>query len=484
MRLSPHQKFIGLALALGVGFVVWSVATTRTWYDEVVHTLTARCLAQQGVVGYPGAFPKGDCVPLSPQVTVGPALHVPTALLLHAGGDFWKMARDVTAAFAVGLLCVLAALVFRTQGPGRAGWAMLVVVGSLQFVTFGAQYVGEVPLLFYLLLGLLAQSFALQAGRIRWGPVVLAALAWNAAILTKEYALVPVGWAVFVGFVLAVRARSPWRWVLLVQGMLLPVGLLLWYGVQAGSWAELHAFWGLRQAELPKFFQPELSASLGFLVGKPVILFGTLAVFIKAYFQREAFTQFCAIWHGSGLLFFLLGVGWDRFGLLLLPVSALFLADWLRAAWVKLGAWHVRYRAGKRTALVLVLLVLAWQKTPVVLVKNTVAPPNAGERAVGNALAQAGFTQAFTYDPAVVPFLPPTVTCRLAPLPPRMRTHLRPLVLQSGEVFIAGPYAFTEYPSGWRTQPLRQIWEVFPGQPDKHYALYLSERSSAAPAKL
>ncbi|MBV9358736.1 MAG: hypothetical protein JO023_24780, partial [Chloroflexi bacterium] len=205
------------------------------WYDEGVNLQAARNLADG--VGY-GLSYGGTFAYFDPQLTTGPTLIAPVALVFRvAGGAGVDQARLVVAGYTLlaGLgLFWLTSLVAGWWAAALAVFA-LTAVGDYVGVAEGRAVVGELPALAYLFLGLAALVAASRRSR----PVpftVVSGLLLGLAIVTKAQLASVVAAVIGLWLLarLARRARVPrvdGRWptseLLVLLGVLV-VPLIAW----------------------------------------------------------------------------------------------------------------------------------------------------------------------------------------------------------------------------------------------------------------
>ena len=219
--------------AIGLGL---SAALMPPWYDDACHWLVARTLAHTGETAFPLVSDMTHTDPDSRFVTVGPAVNYPVAGWMAVFGDDFRTVRILMSGLAVGVLVALFMLARAVLHSAKAVWAVILLSGSVPFMTFGSQLLGEGPMLLYLLLGLWA---LLRNSEIRWCDALLAALAFNLAILSKEYIALPLGLTVLFGFVHALVKHEESWYKYLAIGLLLPIGVALHYNLRFDSWMTL-----------------------------------------------------------------------------------------------------------------------------------------------------------------------------------------------------------------------------------------------------
>lgn len=468
--MSLNQKY---ALLFGVFGCLLVIAALYApiWYDDAGHYIVIRELIGEGVACYPVELNRGECDPNSPFITMGPALNYPLGSWMRILGTSMLAGRSLMVLLSLQSLLAFLLLARRLVQPAKAFWAVALVIGNIQLVTYGAEILGEVPMLGWLFLGL---AFQLRwwANR-RTGALVLATLAYLLAILTKEYIAAPLalGMAGWITMAWLTRQRAQ-AFGLLAQGLAITLALLAYHWVQAGSWEALVAWFRDRGSYGAEFLRFDLLESFRFLLFKPLIALGTLALFTKVYFRRTSQDIVLACFHLSHLLFFLFSAGYDRFGFQLLFIPAIYLSEFIWLAWNRLGR-HPQYPRLLRGAFGLFFLLLFTQRTlPTFAGMLTQHPPsNAAEHALVQLLQKHRVSRLFTYDQQVIPFLSDGYEFRLCRTVPSNAGQCQPLVLRSKEWLVAGPYARTEFGACWPQAELLPVDST--GTDDSRYVLYL-----------
>jgi hypothetical protein len=363
---------------------------------------------------------------------------------------------------AMGTLAALMGLTHSIASPGRAFWAGLIVAGSLQFVTYGAHYLGEVPLLGYTLVAFLGLQGLLASKPRQWVWGLLLVGGTYGALLSKAYIGLPLGlvWlGVFSWQVCKNRVKSAF-W-LAIAGLGLPASLLLNLVARTGSYEGAIAYLEAASSYQSEFLAFTFSDSLRFLAFKPLIVLGTVALALRALFQRQAIWVAIAGFQILLTFLFLLSAGYDRFGLLLLPLSAIGISDWVVFLIRRVSPVWEPPRPLRVSVVVCLLLGLAWQKTPWELPRRAYIAYAASTRAVPETpeLAQNCPIALFTFDlqliPALQPLLGDSVVQIALPQHPPCGAALQTDVPQ-GYCLLDGIYAQTEYaqvwnPSEWST---------------------------------
>mgnify|MGYP006266138111 CR=1 FL=1 len=362
-----------------------------------------------------------QALPYSLFITVGPAVNYPAAAWMGLFGESLLSARVFFALVTLGFLAVWWRLAWRYTSLSRAWWAVLLLLGSLQVLTYGVQYLGELPGLLFIGSGLLVvHRYLQQAGysgpgqkRASDGPATrktlfLAALlgvCWGLAVLCKANFIVPLGVLVLGAFIHALlrrRFRKMWLFWFVAGAVI----LLIYGGMQAVRFAALPS--GellltsfsdplLQQSQMQQLFNApygfarwlrwwQLRLSYGeefwvwntegwwLLLKKPVLWLGFLAAAVKAGFRRTYPEVVLAALFGLFLLMFLASAGFERFLLWLYPFAVVFLGEWGFAIWSRLWQPWQRQRYWQGPLYFLVFFALAWQRTPVELTRRLLHP--------------------------------------------------------------------------------------------------------------
>lgn len=192
----------------------------RTWFDEGSYLEVSRNLAERGRYAAESADGTLDYAPV---IGVGPTVLMPIALVFSFVGSSLEHARLVPAAYLV-LLTALVYMVARSLFGRTAALctvALAVTMPGLAYLETGRQALGEVPALFFLILG------GVTAIRVRSSAgVALAGVILGLAMVTKgQYLLILPSAIVLLALVDRLDARSrPLRWYVTV----LSTAMLTW----------------------------------------------------------------------------------------------------------------------------------------------------------------------------------------------------------------------------------------------------------------
>ncbi len=397
-------------------FIVLQVFALRSpvWYDDACHYLTVKSLAETGVESFGGH-------PFSTFITVGPAVNYPCAWFLKAFGVSMHSARVFMSFYAVlGLfgIYLLTKDVYKDSRHARtmALWAVVLTAFTVQYSVYGAQVLGEVPAMAWTFFGLLLLDKS----------PVFAGVCFGMAGLCKEYIAAPLA-VLLVGF----AYKFSWKSVFVVGGIALAM-VAFYYAFRFGTVENIEKYWVEKWGYKSEFAAFVFTEPIRFILTKPLIVLGTLALIYRN-------PGGLLLFHLSLALFYLLSAGYDRFGLWLIPGAAMGIAPYMRY-----------FFSQKKLLIVAVLLAASIQKTPYTMLKYILNTPNEEEK---NIAQTVGETRVFTYE------LPVAIFCKNVKLPkhPPAVSHLEPPpILTEGGYFVAGPYANTEYfnfvvSPNWRT---------------------------------
>jgi hypothetical protein len=355
-------KYLRIILLTGLLALI-PLLGSDIWYDDACHFLVLKGLIATGVEAFP--INAHEYNPHSLFITVGPVVNYPAALILQLTGVQMWAARLFIWLHSLGVLFLLTKIVSQFSRNKTAGlWAVILLGLNIQFLVYGTQYLGEVPAILGLLIGIYFQHRWLNKRQIIdfFGVII----GWQFAVLSKEYIAVPIGMSLLTFFIAEIinRISSPavqrrgypaidryrsYRIIGLgIQGILLPTGILIYYWLRFDSRAAFENYFHHRLSYGSEFWVWELEWSVWFLISKPVVILGTLAVAIRVWTKRlttDIFSLHVQCWL---LFFFLASAGYDRFGLLLLPIAAMYLSEWVAAGfrklfspWKRLPVWAI-----------------------------------------------------------------------------------------------------------------------------------------------
>lgn len=150
------------------------------WEDDSIFMLVARMLADGNgytlpVLGRMWEYPF--------ILGVGPTLIVPSAVAIRLFGFSVSAARTVQVLYLAGCSVCVYSFSRAISDRTNARWATALLVTLSAFVNTGKPLLGEVPALFFLMLGLLFWLRADQSANLRWS--ILAGAGFGLAAVTK-----------------------------------------------------------------------------------------------------------------------------------------------------------------------------------------------------------------------------------------------------------------------------------------------------------
>lgn len=433
--------------------------TSPIWYDDTGHWRVVKHFAETGQLCYPLDGQGENCDPESMFITLGPAVQVPASIWMKIFGTSMATARAFILPFSLLLLGIFLALARELTGKKKALWAGLLIAGNIQLLTYGSQFLGEVPMLFWLFLGLWFQVRWLKGGEGQANHFLGALVGFLTALACKESILMPLGAGMLL-FMVTSLFRRDWAKAVGVafQGILLGLAwvALIYSRVLEGK--DFWDFWELRSGYGKEFFALEFTESLRFLLFKPLIWLGMAALLLKMQVRRDPRDWFLGLVFLAQLIFFLLSRGYDRFGFQLIFIPAIYLSEFVVFAvdWIqKKKNMRLLWQVGG----IIVFLVVFTQQSFPLLAQRLLDPAsvNAGEKCLGEELNRLGILDVFTYDEQIVTFLPSGANYRLEPMVHVNADLCKPLELRLGEYLVAGEYARTEFPNCVNWPQLEQV---------------------------
>lgn len=457
-RLKISIKYLILVLGFA-GLLVASLYTSRIWYDDTGHYRVAKQLTESGELCYPTHSDGEQCVEHSPFITAGPFVHHAMAKWMNIFGPEFYAARWMMVLFSMSFLVIFIVVSGRILGSRKAFWAALLIVGNIQLVTYGSQYLAEVPMLFWLFVGLMFQVKYLMSEKPNAVDAVGAAVFWGAAVLSKEYILGPITMALLLTAVFVIREQNPKvAGIFILQILIVTAYLALYWFFKFDGLDEWQAYMASRAPYRTEFLAFNWIETMGFLVFKPLIALGMTAHVIKVYFRRNRTDFFLLALQLSLFAMFVASQGYDRFGFLLIFLPAIYLSEFIVTLidrYLNRGS----IQTVKWMAFVAVFIALFSQRTIPVLVDRMIHPEavNEGEKSVAEYLKSVD-APIYTYDEQVIPFLEDGAVYRVNDVIPAAAGQAPKLQLQPGELLVAGIYAETVFQ---QSIPWDQLEEVF-----------------------
>lgn len=463
-------------ILLVVGGLVVAAFTSPVWYDDVGHWLVAREISRGEGMCYPLEAGSMRNASKSGFITMGPILAYPIGGWMAVFGESMLTARLLMVGFSLLAMWAFFRLARSLTDSVKAAVAVALIGMNIQFLTYGAEVLGEVPMMGFVLPGAGFLVRWWHSGRLAWGAAGI--FSWCLAIGIKEYAILPLALCLlFWAFVTDRQSGDGLRIVYLGIGFL--VALTLAIMVLHGE-TNLLAYFISRRSYGSEFFAFRFENSLKYLALKPLFWLGTVAMVVKWRVKRRAEDALMLGLQFGWLVFYLLSAGYDRFGFLLLFLPAIYLAEFAPYLWKEAGR-NPRWRWVRRGALVVVAFAVFSQQTYWLMGSRLVDPGqvNAAERAAVDALHQLpADAVVLTVDQHVVPFLEEAgLHWRLVNFVPsqaRLCANWWPEYIPGdGEVFLAGPYAFTEYEKCIGFERMSLVWQQ--GEGEGKWGLYVAK---------
>ena len=433
-----------------------SAIYSPVWYDDAGHFLVAKSATEGSEICYP-LNSEGLCEANSPFITMGPVLSLPISIWLRLFGADMFTARILMLILSLGFAFVFFRLAKFLGDEIKALIAVGIISLNIQFLTYGAEVLGEVPMMAAIFLGVLCLLKWQSSGK--WFFAFAGLVAFLVAVSIKEYALLPISLSILFWWILAIHRKGKHIFILGLAWALLAACLfLILHGGFRGTMAYLEA----RKSYGSEFLAFNFPLSLKFLAFKPLFWLGTIALILKwRVKQRPADFVLLSV-HLAWLIFFMLSDGYDRFGMLLLFIPAIYLADFGPYLWKEAGR-RKSQRIWKRAALLLIAIAVFAQKTPLIFA-NRIANPemiNFEERAIAEEIAQYPDKVIFVFDQQIIPFFHKTTKWQAVSFVPSNSAACTDFsFLEKCELLVAGPYAFTEYDNCIPWQHFQSIFEV------------------------
>ena len=143
LRISSRYYIVfGLLLAL----LLISAHYSPIWYDDAGHFLVAREAASGHGICYP-LDSEGTCDANSAFITMGPVLTWPVAAWMAALGKKMWVARMLMVLLTMGVGLIFWRMA-KLLGNADKGLIAVGILGlNIQFLTYGAEVLGEVPMM-------------------------------------------------------------------------------------------------------------------------------------------------------------------------------------------------------------------------------------------------------------------------------------------------------------------------------------------------
>lgn len=205
MAFLPFAPIIALSL-LAFAF------SSPIWYDDTGHWRVSKHLAETGVLAYPLDSERGVADPNSQFITCGVLFHYLASFWMNLCGSDMLIARMLIVCMALCCAFAFFALAALLTDTKKAGWALALVAVNIQFLTYGSQFIGEVPLMLFILLGIacILRPIKRNSGDAqKYISFLLAGIFFGCAVMIKEYAVVPVFGSLIAGAVIYKLRKLP-----------------------------------------------------------------------------------------------------------------------------------------------------------------------------------------------------------------------------------------------------------------------------------
>ena len=334
-----RKALIGAGLALLVWFFVFLNLTgfPEPWFDEGSHLHVPKTLVKYGVYA---DYSSDGFRYYGPTIGVGPTVMLPIAGMFKVFGIGLLQARIVVALYMVAAVYVFYKLV-KDLSNGKlafAAVALLVSSRSILFVTYGRQILGEVPGLFFLVLGLLLW-FA-NWGNNNWKRLTLIGFLFGLAMITKyQYLLFLAPTLILAWFLDIFYYKTTSHKNFLIPGIVAAVSFALWQAITLQFMGPATALENLvllrASAEGAAFnFDPaQIARNFGALLARSVYLWALFPAVIYGFFVSRPRTSEGQKWGVLYLLmtlnlawFVIASIGWIRYAFLGLAVAGIFIA--------------------------------------------------------------------------------------------------------------------------------------------------------------
>ena len=327
----------GLALLVWF-FVLFNLTGfPEPWFDEGSHLHVPKTLVKYGVYA---DYSSDGFRYYGPTIGVGPTVMLPIAGMFKLFGIGLFQARIVVALYMVAAVYVFYKLV-KGLSNGKLAFAavtLLISSRSILFVTYGRQILGEVPGLFFLVLGLLLW-FA-NWGNSNSKRLTLIGFLFGLAMITKyQYLLFLAPTLILAWFLDIVYYKTTSHKNFLIPGIVAAVSFALWQAITLQFMGPATALENLvllrASAEGAAFnFDPaQIIKNLGSLLSRSVYLWALFPAVIYGFFIARPRTSDGQKW---GILYLLMtlnlawfvvaSIGWIRYAFLGLAVAGIFIA--------------------------------------------------------------------------------------------------------------------------------------------------------------
>ncbi len=329
MELFSNKKIVLIGVScLSVFFVLHNLTVSPpVWVDEGVFTEVARNLAFHNTIGLqtaPGVFHKLDSFVLS----VSYPVIFPVALSLKIFGVGIVQARLPMILYMLGLILLFYLFTNKRYGFYIGILSTLSLISFAPFYGNGRSVIGEVPGLFFLVLGLYFLSYLEDAKFNDKKFALISGLALGLSSSTKVIYLTFLSLSLFVASILwfkKIENKKIFAYIL--SGYLLPIILWIYihfrdaaslkdiiksYFYFAGAHGSSLSTFQIIIANLLRFFTESTPMLFSALLG--VVLFSLIIKFLKDRFNSISITEVTLVLFVLlNILGYLKGTGWYRY---------------------------------------------------------------------------------------------------------------------------------------------------------------------------
>lgn len=447
-----NKEFPKILILWVIVLILLSLASLITpyWYDDTGHSLVVYQLYKTGLWAFPKEYPNLTEYEInSTMISIGPALHYPASWVISIlGWNFYYLKLYVVLinSFWVFIIYKFSKDFFHNHSPI---FALILSIFNVQFMVYGSQYIGEVVMSLWILWGIYCQFLVIFKNKPPYFFVV-SQICFYAAILTKEYIALPLGLYLFFSWIYWSYYQKKWLNPLLFQGLTLPIASLVFYYLHFHNITDFFLYWNLKKDYQAEFLHLSLEPFY-FILKKPVILLGFIAILIKVLIKKKSWDIFLIIFQTLLIIFFLLSKGYDRLGWILIPISAFYLSEWVQFLWN-----FVAKTSFQKGVLGLILLIIFSQNAVNLFYWKVQWNKNQNLKLLASKIQSFHIDHFFTYEVEIIPYLE-NISIKTTSIPPvsslRIQTQLKE------KYFLVGEYAKTEYQNTWKQTDYIKIWE-------------------------
>jgi 4-amino-4-deoxy-L-arabinose transferase-like glycosyltransferase len=337
--LSRYQKVLRwILLVLVTWFFVFFNLTSfpEPWFDEGSHLHVPKTLVKYGVYA---DYSSDGFRYYGPTIGVGPTVMLPIAAMFKIFGIGLLQARIVVGLYMVAAIYTFYKLVKDLTNLTQALLATLLLVSSrsVLFLTYGRQILGEVPGLFFLILGLVL--WFKNWGNNNWKRLALIGLLFGLAMITKYQYLLFLAPTLILSWLLDIfYYKTTQHKNFLIPGIVAAGSFALWQGITLqfmGPATAIENFALLRASAEGAAFNFDLnqiSQNLTQLVSRSVYLGALLPALFYGLFISLPRNREGQKWSTLFLLmalnliwFVVASIGWVRYAFLGLSLAGIFI---------------------------------------------------------------------------------------------------------------------------------------------------------------